>query len=38
MKFIGSPLSGIKLAFAGDKRECPLDSLLLWCLSVPEAL
>ena len=28
----------IKLDFVGDKRECPQLSLLLWCLSVPEAL
>ena len=28
----------IKLDFVGDKREYPQLSLLLWCLSVPEAL
>jgi hypothetical protein len=28
----------IKLDFVGGKRECPQLSLLLWCLSVPEAL
>ena len=28
----------IRLDFIGDRRECPELSLLLWCLSVPEAL
>jgi hypothetical protein len=28
----------IKLDLIGDRGECPELSLLLWCLSVPEAL